>query len=319
MVIDPKTALLIRNLDIVAEENGISKAYSVFLCSEKEFSQVTVDLGQSEADARKQHESHAMEQAKTKVNIPTSCHDMIDYLVNFEGLTKMIFGDKTEILGLITGWIEFCKENKGSIQQQAFSDKEIFAKVLTTVDNRVQAFLECCRDAKTVDKIDYSVFDGSADKATIKSKLLLPVILNPLVRALTHAKMAPNKTGDDGSIKSPPNKRQKKEELGQGTPIKNENVDRELKKHFNRHYSKIMAEQDSTPVWEGTPLCVRYHCSGFCRKGEKCEKGESHCKLPAEKIKELREWVEASSGTIGSGSTRKKSKVSFKSEKEETA
>jgi len=69
MIIDQKTALNLKTLELMANNNDISKAYSIFLCGEKDSKHMDINPNASEFEVRKQLEQHALESTKTKIKV----------------------------------------------------------------------------------------------------------------------------------------------------------------------------------------------------------------------------------------------------------
>ena len=211
--------------------------------------------------------------------------------------------------------MRFCKGNKLSLQQQAFDDPIIFAKILTIIDKRVQTFLRSCRDAEDTDKINYKGLDFSKhllvfEEEEISATPLLPVIA-ALMRAMTNTNS--NKKNDwssntnhnkkdDWNVKSPPPKRMKNSGNSGGglgaSQAKNEHLKLDFKNHYASHFTKMWYKQDNLPLWDGKEICARYHCSGFCKEGTDCKRANTHKKLPEREQKALIDWLEETAGPI---------------------
>ena len=197
MVVDQKTALNLKTLELIADNNKVSKAYSIFLCGEKDTKQIEINPNLSEVEVRKQLDQHASESAKTKIKIPKTCDEVLTHMENFLGITRFIFGPTSPLVNFIKPWIELCKDCKSSIKQQAYEDKQIYAKMLTIIDNKTQKFLTSCRDADDVTDINYKALDSELAIEVFRQKERAQAILSPVVKAIFLAKA--NKTSSENN------------------------------------------------------------------------------------------------------------------------
>jgi hypothetical protein len=297
MVLDQKTAQYLRTAEILATDNEISKAFSIFMCGDKEMKQIKWGTNLQESDIRKQIETQSADSIKTKIKIPETYQDMLAHIENFQGLAKFIFGQKSEIVKCVYPWIDFCKQNKLSVQHQAHADAKIYAKILSIIDKRVQNFLRLCRDANDIEDINYKCLDCKNAIRVFEDEEISPAILPPMIEALFNVKGKGRDDQDDWQMKSPPNKkpRQAGNNYSLGIDLstaKNENINEDFKNHYSNHFNKMMGSQQraSVPKCEGVSLCTRYHCSGFCKEGTSCPRAETHRKINKEKYQELVAW-----------------------------
>lgn len=316
MVVDQKMAQNLKTLELIATNNEISKAFSIFLCGDKEMKQLKWGNNLQEAEIRKQIETQSAEFSKTKIKLPDSYQDMLAHIENFQGLAKFIFGPKSEVVKCIYPWIEFCKRNKLSVQHQAYADPKIYVKILAIIDKRVQTFLVLCRDASDIEDISYRCLDCKNAIRVFEDKEISPAILPPMIEALFKAKGNGGEDQDDWQMKSPPQKRPKQfgnnqfQGSTQGlSTAKNEHINVDFKSHYSNHFEKMMGtkQRATVPKCEGVSLCTRFHCSGFCKEGIHCPRASTHRKINKEKYQEMVAWLEETAGKMPK-------KVSFKSD-----
>jgi hypothetical protein len=298
-------------LELIVGEKEVSKVYSTFLCGSKEVKQIEFASNLQEAEVRKYLETQANKTTKSKIQIPRDNNEVITHLENFQGLSKFIFGPTSQIVKSIEPWLKFCKGNKLSLQQQAFDDHAIFAKILTIIDKRVQAFLRSCRDANDSDEINYKYLDFAKHLAVFEEEEISPTPLQPAIAALIRAMKNTNQNKksewvsnsnqnqskkDDWVLKSPPPKRMKGGAVS--SQAKNEHLSQDFKARYARNFTKMWHVSGDLPEWEGVPICARFHCSGFCKDGTDCARAATHKKLPSSQMKELAAWFEATAGPI---------------------
>lgn len=289
IVVDQKMAMNLKVLDIIAEENEVSKAYSIFLCGEKDTKRI--ELGKNEAEVRKQLDAQSNEQAKTKIKVPSTAADFITHLENFLGLTKFIFGPTNEITPNIYPWLEFCKDNKESLQRQAHADAGVYAKMMTIIDNKVQEFLENCRDVDSVSDIDYNILDCTSEIKGFKQKQRSQTILPPLVEAILIARSS-NERNNEGSPVNVSHTKRQKTNTAAIDPTVNYTIDKQIKATYSENFHKLMPHLKEIPYWDGAQLCARYHCSGSCREGITCPRVGTHKQLPEKEVKKLKSWLD---------------------------
>lgn len=302
MVVDQKTALNLKTLELSADENDISKAYSIFLCGEKDSKHIDINPNASESEVRKQLEQQSLEATKTKIKIPKSCDELLTHLENFMGLSSFIFGSNSPLVHFIKPWIELCKDSKSSIKQQAHEDTQIYAKMLTIIDNKTQKFLTSCRDAGNVKEINYKALNSEVAIEVFRQKERAQAILSPVVKAIFLAETNSENQGEEWVTKHSPNKRAKtsgfnnNSSFNNSNTAQNESIDKTFKAKYQVNFTKMMAHRDDIPEWDGNELCARFHCSGFCKDGPKCPRAATHKKLPDKNQNDLYKWFEKHTG-----------------------
>ncbi len=221
---------------------------------------------------------------KQQVNVPKDHHELIAVMEMYHSLTTILFGDKIALSVEVRHAITLLNSEISTIKVRIASDHTYPAKILYTIEIRIQRWLRHCEQNEDRSSIDNRIIDmDPVTEHILNSSLMidLPPIFTDANPSHTKGTIAPTAAAGGQQQQGGENRGKKRKECN-GTEaakqyIKNENMIEEFKIKETENWKKDFASKNAKdrPKWNDKCwVCVRWFTKGDCFN--ECNNKDSH-------------------------------------------
>ena len=277
---------------IRAPTPGVPENLSLFFIPKKSPTQVTNISQHLIAQSLKSTEGSGLDTSeiklatKQKIAIPTSYHEFLTQLENFQLLLEFIFGKTSLLYKQFFTVTTHVRQFEHEYEERINSHQWFIAKILSFVDRRIQLFLESCSTADSVDKINFTLINfDSLTQSVIDGTFAmdLPSIILNALEPLTkpHSNQPsnkkrtpePNKGGEPSPKRSPPQR---------GEPAINASIHPPWRLQDGEDYVEHFVRRIDRLKLPSCDVCLNYHIRGTCHS--LCARADTH--KPAQSLSE---------------------------------
>ena len=199
------------------------------------------------------------------IAIPTTIDGMLHNISNFTAASRLFFGEDSTLTIGLNSWRPQISTNLISYESQSLNDNTFIASVLTSIDTRVNCWLQDCATKPFRCNVDDELVDFTDIQKAIRIRQF-SFTLPPSIRShisSSSKRQDPPSNLDDG-------REQKRQ------PIQNPKKNNRWKLRDGEDYREIFADKHigKRPSWNGVNICPRWHIRGVCFSG--CNLSETH-------------------------------------------
>ena len=208
---------------------------------------------------------------KTQILFPNDIESLIERWRALETLVRLFFGNLSPAQQGLRRLVNLCSDNKRLLKTKLYLDEFFIAKVLYTVDDRLNQWLnQCCR-VQFVSETNLELVNFGN-------------IIADLQLSQFHCTLPPNiaKIFDNTDLKDKPAEKEEsvaKKRKVQSSQIKNNAMVKNWKLRVNERWDNVFKNKskESPLLSVGSKLCLKYHVKGICYSD--CPFSSSHCVL----------------------------------------
>ena len=215
-------------------------------------------------------------ETKQAIIIPITIDSMMHNLNNYACISLIFFGELSLPTIGIQSWRSHISSNLLVYKSLCVSDCEFISQVLTTINTRVNCWIDECTSKPYRCNVDDELLNFDDMKRMIKKRNFY-FSLPPAVRCHTSKQPRANHHDHDKSRYDWPSKR---------SPVHNKNWVSPWKLKENEYYKAIFNNENSSklPTLDGVHLYPRCHTRGIYFTG--CNLSSTHCVITDDTLKQ---------------------------------